>query len=146
MTEQLTNDAPPSSGRESPVGSAQRALFELRRRLLPLLVASVVVLAVLGLYADVPSLFRVIGAFDWRLAPLAIALTVVNYLLRFAKWGYYLRLLQIDSISSRKSSSIFMAGLAMVITPAKLGEWLKSYLLREAAGVPISRSAPVVVA
>ena len=34
----------------------------------------------------------------------------------------------------------------MVLTPAKIGEWLKSYLLRDLAGVPVSRSAPVILA
>jgi uncharacterized protein (TIRG00374 family) len=33
-----------------------------------------------------------------------------------------------------------------VITPGKLGEWLKSYLLREVHGTPIARSAPILIA
>jgi uncharacterized protein (TIRG00374 family) len=34
----------------------------------------------------------------------------------------------------------------MVVTPGKVGEWLKCYLLRELHGTPMSRSAPIVVA
>src|SRR5579884_2856986 len=41
---------------------------------------------------------------------------------------------------------IFVAGLSMVITPAKVGELLKAYLLRYHQGTPIGTSAPVIVA
>jgi uncharacterized protein (TIRG00374 family) len=34
----------------------------------------------------------------------------------------------------------------MVVTPGKVGEWLKCYLLREIHGTPFSRSAPIVIA
>jgi uncharacterized protein (TIRG00374 family) len=34
----------------------------------------------------------------------------------------------------------------MVVTPGKVGEWLKCYLLREMHGTPFSRSAPIVIA
>jgi glycosyltransferase 2 family protein len=45
-----------------------------------------------------------------------------------------------------RSLSIFVAGLTMTITPAKLGELLKCGLLRRSFGVPVRRSAPVVLA
>jgi len=44
-----------------------------------------------------------------------------------------------------RSLTIFTAGLTMTISPAKLGEVLKSGLLRRSFGVPVSRSAPIVV-
>jgi glycosyltransferase 2 family protein len=45
-----------------------------------------------------------------------------------------------------RSLSIFVAGLTMTITPGKLGEVVKCGLLRRASGVPVRRSAPVVLA
>src|SRR5690606_19335981 len=41
---------------------------------------------------------------------------------------------------------VYFAGLGMVVTPGKVGEWLKCYLLREMHGTPFSRSAPIVIA
>ena len=38
------------------------------------------------------------------------------------------------------------AGFALAITPGKVGELVKSYLLRSMHGVPVARSAPVVIA
>jgi uncharacterized protein (TIRG00374 family) len=44
------------------------------------------------------------------------------------------------------SAIVFGAGLSLSITPGKLGELVKSYLLRELHDVPAPRTAPVVVA
>jgi glycosyltransferase 2 family protein len=45
-----------------------------------------------------------------------------------------------------RSLTIFVAGLTMTITPAKLGEVLKCGLLRRSFGVPVRRSAPIILA
>ena len=39
-----------------------------------------------------------------------------------------------------------MATFVMSVTPGKMGELLKSYLVREENGTPISRSAPIILA
>jgi uncharacterized membrane protein YbhN (UPF0104 family) len=75
---------------------------------------------------------------------LALSLAFINYFLRFLRWAYFLKLLEID-VPFRASVVIFMTGLALSITPAKVGEFLKCYLLRRKFNVPISGSASVVV-
>lgn len=103
-----------------------------------------VVLA-LAVWGDVARVGEALGRFRWSYLPLILALTLGNYLLRFVKWHYYLG--QIGArVPAGQSAAIFLSGLAMVMTPGKLGELLKSYLLRQVAGVPMSRSAPVVFA
>jgi uncharacterized membrane protein YbhN (UPF0104 family) len=105
----------------------------------------VVVVLGLGLYADFDSLGHELASFRWELFPLALALTALNYLLRFWRWERYLAKLEIELPRSR-SLTIFVAGLTMTITPAKLGELLKSGLLKRGFDVPVRRSAPVVFA
>jgi uncharacterized membrane protein YbhN (UPF0104 family) len=99
----------------------------------------------LGLYADFGHLRAELGEFRWELFPLALALTALNYLLRFWRWQRYLARVEIR-VPTARSLSIFVAGLTMTITPAKLGEVLKCGLLRRSFGVPVQRSAPVVLA
>ena len=41
---------------------------------------------------------------------------------------------------------LFLSGFALTVTPGKVGEVLKSYLLRESFGQPIARTAPIVLA
>jgi uncharacterized membrane protein YbhN (UPF0104 family) len=105
----------------------------------------VVVVLALGLYADFGALGDELASFRWELFPLALALTALNYLLRFFRWQRYLSKLAIE-VPAGRSFAIFVAGLTMTITPAKLGELLKSGLLKRAYDVPVRRSAPVVLA
>jgi len=106
---------------------------------------AVVVTVGLGLYADFGQLRAELASFRWELFPLAAGLTALNYLLRFWRWQRYLERVEIR-VPPWRSLSIFVAGLAMTITPGKLGEVLKCGLLKRSFGVPVRRSAPVVLA
>jgi uncharacterized membrane protein YbhN (UPF0104 family) len=99
----------------------------------------------LGLYADFGQLGDELASFRWELFPLALALTALNYALRFWRWQRYLARLSIQ-VPTGRSLAIFVAGLTMTITPAKLGELLKCGLLKRSFDVPVRRSAPVVFA
>ncbi len=74
-----------------------------------------------------------------------MALTFLNYLIRWLRWEVYLGHLEIR-VPRGRSFGIFLAGLTMTISPAKVGEVLKSGLLRRSFGTPIRRSAPIVLA
>jgi glycosyltransferase 2 family protein len=98
-----------------------------------------------SLYADFGKIIRAFLSFNWQYLPLIFLLVFSNYLFRYLKWSYYLSILDIK-ISQKESFAIFLSGLTMAITPGKMGEVLKSYLLKEINGTPISRSAPIVLA
>jgi uncharacterized protein (TIRG00374 family) len=121
-------------------------LEKLRGRLLISLVLGAVVFVGLSAYADFSEVIDGLGAFEWAYLPLVLALSSVNYVLRFAKWQFYLRTIGVVDFPGRESALVYLAGLGMVVTPGKVGEWLKCYLLRELHGTPFSRSAPIVIA
>jgi uncharacterized membrane protein YbhN (UPF0104 family) len=79
-----------------------------------------------------------------------VGLSSVNYGLRFWKWELCLGWLAVrdeaPGLSRRRSALIYLAGLSMSVTPGKIGEVLRSVLLRASDGVPVARTAPVVVA
>lgn len=95
------------------------------------------------IYADYHKVAMAFKQFNWLLFPLLLALSFSNYVVRFIKWDYYLRLLKIK-VSRVDSFSIFMSGLIMSITPGKMGELLKSYLVKQITGEPISKTAPII--
>jgi glycosyltransferase 2 family protein len=99
----------------------------------------------LGLYADFGALVDALKQFRWALFPLALLLTFLNYVLRWVRWEVYLGRVDIR-VPRGRSFVIFLAGLTMTISPAKLGEVLKSGLLRRAFDTPVRRSAPIVLA
>jgi uncharacterized protein (TIRG00374 family) len=121
-------------------------LEQLRRRLMLGVFLGVAVVLAVVIISDAGALARALRDFDWRLLPLVILLTLVNYALRYGKWEYYLRLLGVDGLARRDSLLIFVAGFTMVMTPGKVGELLKSYLVRTRTGTPIAKTAPVIAA
>lgn len=105
---------------------------------------AIVVMTAIALYADLPRLITALAQFRWEFLPLILGLTLFNYFGRFMKWQYYLRRLKI-SIAWPKSLLIFLSGLSMAITPGKVGELLKCYLLKRSTGEAISRTSPIVM-
>ncbi len=96
------------------------------------------------LYGDFRAVGSRIANFPLPYLLIALALAALNYVIRFFRWAYYLRLLRVD-IPLPANGLIFLAGLAMSVTPGKVGELLKSYLLRKQAGAPISVTTPAVL-
>ncbi|MBN1153257.1 MAG: flippase-like domain-containing protein [Dehalococcoidia bacterium] len=109
------------------------------------IVAGVAVFVVLAFLADAGQVGRALASFQLSYIPLILGLTVLNYVLRFCKWHFYLGCIDIR-LGLRRSALVFLSGLAMVVTPAKIGEVFKSYLLKRLEGIQISRTVPVVFA
>jgi uncharacterized protein (TIRG00374 family) len=118
---------------------------KLRTGLIFSLALAFIVLIAIALYGDLPQMVMALAHFRWEFLPLILGLTLFNYVGRFGKWQYYLRRLHIR-LSWQKSLMIFISGLSMAITPGKVGELLKSYLLKRSTGEPISRTSPIIVA
>lgn len=119
---------------------------QIRNRILASILFAVVVYAGLTAYGDFQEVAKSFGDFQWALLPVILLVTCGNYALRFLKWEYYLVQVGVRGLRRSDSFLIFFSGLGMVITPGKIGEWLKSYLLREVHGTPITRSAPILLA
>jgi uncharacterized membrane protein YbhN (UPF0104 family) len=103
------------------------------------------VFAALALYGDVRAITSSLSRFAWGTFPLALLLSSSNYALRFIRWQHYLRLLGV-SLPAGESALVFLAGFVMSVTPGKLGEVLKSFLLFSSRKISIARTAPVVLA
>src|SRR5579885_3188426 len=121
------------------------AMARLRTKVLVSLIFGLVVIAAISFYADLPRLLQAFRLFPWALLPAILGLTLLNYGLRFVKWDYYLHCLGLG-VPRGRSLKIFVAGLSMAITPGKVGELLKSYLIKRYNGTPMSRTAPVIMA
>jgi uncharacterized protein (TIRG00374 family) len=120
-------------------------MARIRTKILFSLIFGLVVIAGIAFYADLPRLFQALRLFPWALLPAILGLTLLNYGLRCVKWDYYLHCLRLG-VPRRVSLKIFVAGLSMAITPGKVGELLKSYLIKRYNGAPMSRTAPVIMA
>ncbi len=118
---------------------------KLKKKILFSLIIAGIVYLTFTIYADYQKVISAFAEFNWMLLPILLLLSFLNYSTRFIKWDYYLAVINVK-INKFDSLSIFMSGLIMSITPGKIGELLKSYLVKEVTNVPVSRTAPVIFA
>jgi uncharacterized protein (TIRG00374 family) len=121
-------------------------LENVKSKLLLGLLFGFVVIVGVALVADLDKVIGAVGAFEWGWLPLILGLTSFNYLLRFCKWHYYLRQVEIYNIGWSDSLKVFLGGFATTVTPGKIGEAFKSLWLKNLTGAPIARTLPVVAA
>lgn len=82
--------------------------------------------------ADVTGRAQVIDAvtsLPLGLWPVLISLTLLNFTARFTRWQLLLRWLQID-LPVRLNAVIYLSGFALTMTPGKVGETIRSLLLK----------------
>jgi uncharacterized protein (TIRG00374 family) len=120
-------------------------LKKLKRKVILTTVVAGVLYLAFTIYADFDSVVNAFSQFNLMLLPVLLFLSFLNYFTRFLKWDYYLHIVKVK-MKKLDSLSTFMSGLIMSVTPAKLGEVLKSVLVKEITGDPISKTAPIILA
>ncbi len=132
-------------------------MSQLLRRTLIGVALGVLVYVVILVVFDVREVADALAEFAYWTIAAALGLSSINYLLRFLKWELALGWLDVrggsqglhpptEQLSRGRSALIYLAGLSMSVTPGKLGEVLRSVLLRASDGVPFTRTAPIVAA
>ncbi|MFO0677654.1 MAG: lysylphosphatidylglycerol synthase transmembrane domain-containing protein [Polyangiaceae bacterium] len=138
------------SARDASVPAARESDATLvKLNLRTILWAMLLGVAVYGGYAvwrGVDKMGAVLADYAWSSFALACALAFGNYVLRFLKWEFYLARLDIRGIGKIDSLLTFFSGFVLTVTPGKVGEVFKSVVLEDTHGVPIARTAPIVVA
>jgi glycosyltransferase 2 family protein len=118
----------------------------LMRRVLLVTLIGVVLYGAFAVYTGLNELGASLARFRGSAFVVALALATFNYLLRFGKWQYYLARLEIRGIPRFESLLVFLSGFVLTITPGKVGEVFKSAVLAKTHGVPLERTATIVIA
>ena len=110
----------------------------------------IVVIAVVGLYAtfiiasDINTISDKISSFKIEFLPIIISLVTCSWFVLFTRW----HLLLINSkifIPKKSSFIIYLSGIALTIIPGRIGELIKSQLLKTKFGVPRSKTVPIII-
>lgn len=134
---------------QPPRGGSRVAVRSLTRGVIIAAILAIAVGALVVAWGDAPAVLGALERFPPALILPVVVLTTWNYVLRWLRWNYYLRVLGVHDISHADSLLVFLSGFAMGLTPGKSGELTKSYWLREIAGpdrAPLARTAPIVFA
>jgi len=116
------------------------------RRILLSMLLGVCVYGAFVVYRGVGAIGRSLEHFKFSAFALACALAFGNYVLRYLKWEFYLSRLEIRGVKKMDSFLTFLSGFVLTVTPGKVGEVFKSLILFETYGVPMTKTAPIVVA
>ena len=117
---------------------------DLRRKLILSLVGALILYIVLVLWSDIRSVQSALQSFPWQWFPFVLALALINYFVRMMRWHWWLGLVG-AKVSWWDSSRIFGIGSLMMMTPGKVGELLKAYMVKNVNGAPMSLTAPIIV-
>ncbi|MDE0077098.1 MAG: lysylphosphatidylglycerol synthase transmembrane domain-containing protein [Caldilineaceae bacterium] len=109
------------------------------------LVLALLVYIGLIVYGDWRQLSALLAEFPWKWLPPTLGLTLVNFGVRLLKWHWYLRLIR-TPISFGQSARIYGISFLMMMTPGKVGEFVRAFMVRNVSGAPFSVVAPVVLA
>jgi uncharacterized protein (TIRG00374 family) len=116
------------------------------RRFLYALLFAVVVYGAYAVWSGIGRLGESLARFSPLAFVAACALAFGNYFVRWLKWEFYLSVLGIEGVGKIDSFLTFLSGFVLTVTPGKVGEVFKSWVLLETHGVPMARTAPIVVA
>ena len=110
----------------------------------------IIIIAVVGLYAtfiiasDINTILDKISGFKIEFLPIIISLVTCGWFVLFARW----HLLLVNSkifIPKKNSFGIWLSGVALSIIPGRVGELIKSQLLKTKFGIPRSKTVPIVI-
>ena len=110
----------------------------------------IVVIAVIGLYvaflitSDINTISSKISDFKIEIIPVILLLVTSGWFVIFFKWHLLLRNAKIF-IPVKDSFLIFTSGFAFTIIPGKVGELVKSQLLKTKFGIARSKTVPIVI-
>ena len=110
----------------------------------------IVIVAVIGLYAafliasDVNTIFDKISYFKIEFIPIILLLITSGWFTLFFRWHLLLRNAKIF-IPIKDSFLILTSGFALTIIPGKVGELVKSQLLKTKFGIARSKTIPIVI-
>ena len=110
----------------------------------------IVVIAVVGLYAafliasDINTISSKISDFKIEIIPIILLLVTSGWFVLFFRWHLLLRNAKIF-IPVKDSFLIFTSGFALTIIPGKVGELVKSQLLKTKFGIARSKTVPIII-
>lgn len=117
----------------------------LTRGLVLVVIASAILYAAFAFSADATQVAAALRRFPLWILFAALGLSFANYIVRFVRWRMYCKKLSID-LQPGTSFLIHLSGLALTVSPGKMGEAFKSLLVRRITGTPVAVSAPIVLA
>lgn len=118
--------------------------MNLKKKLVLYSIAGTGIYSIILLFTDLAIVAEKFKNFKTEFLFLIIPLIFSSWLLLYVRWTVLLKNYNIK-IPIKKNIIIYLAGFALAISPAKSGELIKSFILKEKFNIPHSHSVPIIV-
>ena len=110
----------------------------------------VVIIATISLYfiflviSDLGEVYAQLNKMDTSYLPIILLLIPLSWIVLFTRWNLLLKNSNVH-VPVKDNLKIYLSGFALSITPGKVGELIKSQLLKTKFGIPREKTAPIVL-
>ena len=118
--------------------------MNLINKILIVIIIIVVFYAIFLIYSDLNLVKDRLGEFKIEFLPHILTLVVLSWFVAFYRWALLLKQSNIK-IPILQNFFIFMSGYALSIVPGKVGELIKSQILKTKFNVPRTKTASIIV-
>ena len=118
--------------------------MKFKKSLLIGILGIIAIYAVILIAFDVNIISEKINDFDFQYLPIIIPLIPLTWGVLFLRWNLLLKNSDID-VPLKDNFMIFISGFALGVTPGKVGELIKSQLLKNKFNISRSKTAPLVI-
>lgn len=118
--------------------------MRLEKRILPIIIIAIGIYAIFLMLSDFSKILNKITEFKIEFLPFIILLVPCGWISLYFRWYLLLKNLNVK-LPHRKNFEIYMAGFPLGITPGKLGELIKSQILKEKFDTPRKITLPLIL-
>ena len=115
--------------------------MKIFNKILLVMVSAIAIYAGTLIVSDISSISEKISLLIIEFIPISLGLVTIGWGIMFLRWNLLLRNEKIF-IPIKDSFLIYISGFALSIIPGKVGEFIKSYLLKVKFGIPETKTIP----
>jgi uncharacterized protein (TIRG00374 family) len=118
--------------------------MKLDNRIFIVIIGTIALYFVFLVISDLGEVYHQLNEMDVSYLPIILLLIPLSWLALFTRWNLLLKNSNIH-VPIKDNFKIYLSGFALSIIPGKVGELIKSQLLKTKFGIPRERTAPIVL-
>ena len=118
--------------------------MKLGNRIYIVIIATITLYFIFLVVSDLGEVYAQLNKMDTSYLPIILLLIPLCWIVLFTRWNLLLKNSNIH-VPVKDNLKIYLSGFALSITPGKVGELIKSQLLKNKFGIPREKTAPIVL-
>ena len=118
--------------------------MKLDNRIFIVIIATIALYFIFLVISDLSEVYDQLSKMDISYLPIILLLIPLSWMAIFTRWNLLLKNSDIH-VPIKDNLKIYLSGFALSITPGKIGELIKSQLLKTKFGIPREKTAPIVL-